>query len=197
MSGIDNKIQIVAFSTNEKEKSPNEIFSSFLKQHNSLILKKINPAMAFSMTLTGNSKPNIIMICSIFDLTKEYQGLSDVNCYLLFIDLEKEYSSKKLESIITYFKYYCKLDKKIYILGIESGKEGDKKYLTEKDITDIFLDTEQINYEYKGINLSKEKELSDVIMEILIYCSNHPLDEESEDNFEGKGDSGHSSCAIY
>ena len=58
------------------------------------------------------------MICSVLNLTKEYSGITDVNCYLLFVDLEKKDSIEKVQAIINYAKDNCKIGKKIFIINI-------------------------------------------------------------------------------
>ena len=62
----------------------------------------------------------------------------------------------------------------VYVIGIVSGKEDKTKNITKEDITKN-LDSEQVNYEYKEIDLSKVKELSDTLMEVLVYCSKHSI----------------------
>ena len=61
------------------------------------------------------------MICSVLNLTREYTGITDVNCYIVFIDLEKNDSKEKFDLILNYSKEYCELTKKIYVFGMISG----------------------------------------------------------------------------
>ena len=75
----DEKIQIVAFSTNDTSQTPNDIINIFLGQQNHKILKKSKFAIAFSTTLKNQTKETRIMICSVLNLTKEYSGITDVN----------------------------------------------------------------------------------------------------------------------
>ena len=197
MTEKNEKIQIVAFSTKEKDPSPNDIFEAFLEKYTHSMQKKSSRAMAFSMTLTDEEKPKNIMICSIIDLTVEYTGITEVNCYILFIDLENEDSNEKLESIESYIQQYCQLDKKLFIFGMVSGNEGTEKCLTREDILKS-LDIEDNNFEYKEINLSQLKEYSNDFMDILIYSSKHPIGENSKRNtYHDKGDDEGKSCEIY
>ena len=191
MSGEDDKIQIVAFSTNDKQQTPNDVINIFLENNNHLIIKKNRHAIAFSTTLANSTKSSKIMICSILNLTREYTGISDVNCYILFIDLEKEDSKDKFESIINYSKDYCELTKKVYVLGMVNG---DKTKVISKDFITKNLDQAQIEYEYREINLSKAKEVSDIIMEILIYSSKHSISGDDEVDKDGGKDG---SCEIF
>ena len=193
MSGQEEKIQIVAFSTNDTHQTPNDIINMFLENNNHLILKKSRHAIAFSTSIANSPKSTKIMVCSVLNLTREYTGITDVNCYVLFIDLEKEDSKEKFESILNYAKDYCELTKKIYVLGMVSGNDEETKHITKGDITRT-LDSAQVTYEYKEINLSKAKEVSDIIMDILVYSSKHSISGEDTKDKEG-GQAG--SCQIF
>ena len=193
MSGQEEKIQIVAFSTNDTQQTPNDVINMFLENNNHLILKKSRHAIAFSTTLANSNKSSKIMVCSVLNLTREYTGITDVNCYILFIDLEKEESKEKFETILNYAKDYCELAKKIYVLGMVSGNDEETKHITKGDITKT-LDSAQVAYEYKEINLSKAKEVSDTIMDVLVYSSKHSISGEETKDKEG-GQAG--SCEIF
>ena len=193
MSGQEEKIQIVAFSTNDTQQTPNDVINMFLENNNHLILKKSRHAIAFSTTLANSNKSSKIMVCSVLNLTREYTGITDVNCYILFIDLEKEESKEKFETILNYAKDYCELTKKIYVLGMVSGNDEEIKHITKGEITKT-LDSAQVAYEYKEINLSKAKEVSDTIMDVLVYSSKHSISGEETKDKEG-GQAG--SCAIF
>ena len=193
MASSEDKIQIVAFSTNETQQTPNDVLNIFLEQQNHLILKKSRHAIAFSTQLSDSSKSTKIMICSVLNLTREYTGITDVNCYLLFIDLEKENSKEKFDLILNYAKDYCELSKKLYVLGMVSGNEEETKHITKSDITKI-LESAQVNYEYKEINLSNSKQVSETIMSVLIYSSKHSISGGKEKDKE-EGQAG--SCHIY
>ena len=176
----DEKIQIVAFSTNDTSQTPNDIINIFLGQQNHKILKKSKFAIAFSTILKNQTKETRIMICSVLNLTKEYSGITDVNCYLLFVDLEKKDSIEKVQAIINYAKDNCKIGKKIFILGMISGNEEEEVQITKEDVTKI-IDEISSNYEYKEINMSKMKEIADIFMEILDYSTKHSIAEEEEE----------------
>ena len=176
----DEKIQIVAFSTNDTSQTPNDIINIFLGHQNHKILKKSKFAIAFSTILKNQTKETRIMICSVLNLTKEYSGITDVNCYLLFVDLEKKDSIEKVQAIINYAKDNCKIGKKIFILGMISGNEEEEVQITKEDVTKI-IDEITSNYEYKEINMSKMKEIADIFLEILDYSTKHSIAEEEEE----------------
>ena len=192
MSTPEDKIQIVAFSTNDSSQTPNDIINIYLEQNKHTILKKSRHAIAFTTTLSNTSKISKIMVCSVLNLTREYTGITDVNCYLLFVDLEKEDSAEKLESIINYAKDYCELTKKIYVFGMVSGNEEETRNIAKGDITKN-LDAAKVAYEYKEINLSKPKDVSEKIMDVLVYCTKHPI---SGDDADKDGGQAHS-CEIF
>ena len=189
----DEKLQIVAFSTNDTVQTPNDIINIFLGQQNHKILKKSKFAIAFSTMLKNQSKETRIMICSVLNLSKEYTGITDVNCYLLFIDLEKKDSLDKLKDIINYAKDNCRLSKKIFVLGMISGNEEEEVQVAKLDITKI-LDALNAKYEYKEINLSKMKQIADILLEVFDYCTKHSIDEDEE--IDKEGDQGRS-CMIF
>ena len=193
MSVVENKIQIVAFSTNDTHQTPNDVINIFLENNSHVILKKSRNAIAFSTTLPNSSKQIKIMISSVLNLTREYTGITEVNCYILFIDLEKEDSTEKFETILNYAKDYCELSKKIYVIGMFSGNEEEKRCINKDDIKKT-LDSSQISYEYKEITLTKAKGVSDIIMDILIYSSKHSISgEDIPDKDSGKD----GSCEIF
>ena len=117
MENNEKTIQIVAFTTNidtSQFSSPYEIIKIFLKYHNHILLKqKIGLALAFKTNLSKSKSDTQIMICSVLDLSREYNRIKDVNCYLLFIDLENKDSNNQLNLIKEYFIKYCNLSKKL------------------------------------------------------------------------------------
>ena len=194
MLDSEDKIQIVAFSTNESRHTPNDIINIFLEQHSHSIIKKNSQTLAFSTVLSNSAESIKVMICSILNLGRQYNGISDVNCYLLFIDLENEESKVKFESIINYIRNFCDLNKKIFVLGMLGGNNEEIKYINKEQIINTFK-IAQINYEYKEININKIKEVSDIIMEVLVYASENSIKDYTYQN-EKEGDKGNS-CAIF
>ena len=192
MSG-DEKIQIVAFSTNDNNQTPNDIINTFLEYNNHLILKKSRHAIAFSTNLANSPKSTKIMVCSVLNLAKEYTGITDVNCYILFIDLENADSKEKLDAILNYAKDHCELTKKIFVFGMVGANEDGEKLIAKEDITKTF-DEAQLIYEYKEIDLAKKKEVADAIMGIFIYSSKHSISGEVYKDKDGGKDG---SCVIY
>ena len=87
MDKNENTIQIVAFTTNSESSQfflPYDIIKRFVKSQDHIFVKqKAGLALAFKLML---SKPNLytkIMVCSALDLTREYNGIKEVNCYLM------------------------------------------------------------------------------------------------------------------
>ena len=193
-SSVDDKLQIVAFSTNDNSQTPNDIISIFLGQQNHQVLKKSRQAIAFSLNIKNSTKTTKIMICSVLNLNREYTGITDVNCYMLFIDLENKDSMKKFLDIISYAKEYCRLSKKIFVLGMISGNEEDEVQINKSDITKI-LDNLKAKYEYNEINLSKIKEISDIFMDILDYSTHHSIHEDEDQIDKDAGQA--KSCQIF
>ena len=186
------KIQIVAFSTNDSDYHPNIILKTFLENNNHLILKQTSLATAFTITLPETKKQTKIMICSVLKLNKDYTGINDVNCYLLFVDLEKE-DIPKFEYILNYIRENCDLSKKVYVLGMMKKKEG-KKYLNEEALKKYF-DSFKIIYEYKEIISDEKNDISNTFMNIFVYCLKNPI--SNEYNVDDKEGNQAGSCNIF
>ena len=179
MENYQNTIQIVAFSTNTDSTqiaSPYEIIKMYLKYHDHILLKKKDGlAIAFKTTLPNSSITTKIMICSALDLSREYNGIKDVNCYLLFVDLENKNSKNQLNLIIEYFLKNCNLLKKIYIIGIYSSYvENFKKSIEENQIKEMMSEAKINKYNYKELDVEDNNKVSDTIMEILVASENIP-----------------------
>ena len=174
MSDYDEKMHIVAFSTNDTNHSPNDILQILLDQYNHSILKKSRHAMSFNLVLPKEKKTTKIMLVSILDLTREYQGITDVNCYIIFIDLQSIQSKKTFDSIISFLKFHCNLIEKIYVLGIVNNKGDTNQIMNKKDIKQI-MDSEKFDYKYIELNLEKTKDVAESLLNIFIKISKEKL----------------------
>ena len=195
MEANEKIIQIVAFSTNinsSQFSSPYEIIKIFLKYHDHILLKqRIGLALAFKTLLPKSKIDTQIMICSVLDLLREYNGIKNVNCYLLFIDLESKESKEQLHLIIQYYLKYCNLSKKIYIIGLfNSYGENMKKNIDEAQIKEIFTKANISRFVYKEMNIEDQQKISDLITEIFINVDSLPNKKKAKtDNKEN--------CLIY
>ena len=187
----EKTIQIVAFTTNfdpNQFSSPYEIIKIFLKYHDHILLKQKNGlALAFKTTLPKSKKETQIMICSVYDLFREYNGIKEVNCYLLFVDLENKDSKNQLDLIIKYFLKYCSLSKKIYIIGIyNSDSENIQRYISEQEIKEIFENSNIMKIMYKEMNIEDTQKISDYILDIFVAVENIPtkrkISQENKEN---------------
>ena len=173
MENNEKTIQIVAFTTNTDSSqfsSPYEIFKIFLKYHDHILLKQRKGlALAFKISLPKDKSDTQIMICSVLDLLREYNGIKDVNCYLIFIDLENRELKNQFNLIIQYILKHCNLAKKIYIIGLYNNYlENSKKNIDEDEIKEIMKETKINKYIYKEMNLEDSQKISDFILEIFI-----------------------------
>ena len=196
MENYQNIIQIVAFSTNTDSTqipSPYEIIKMYLKYHDHVLLKKKDGlSIAFKTILPNSSLNSKIMICSALDLSREYNGIKDVNCYLLFVDLENKDSKNQLNLIIEYFLKNCNLLKKIYIMGIYSSYvENFKKSIDENQIKEMMKDAKINKYSYQELDVEDNNKVSDAISEILVAVENIP---NKKQKIQGTNDK---SCNIY
>ena len=195
MNDSNNKIQIVAFSTNDKEGTPNEIISTFLSFYSHKMIKKSKTVLAFSIEFPDSNIETKIMICSILNLTKDYSGITDVNCYVLVVHLDKEDAASKLEEILQYMKEYCDETKKIFIMGVTPSK-GATQVITQKDITKQMENFGQ-KYEYHTLKLSESQEVADYILQVFMYSKNHLINQDDEDEADMKDGGQSHSCVIF
>ena len=187
-----DKIQIVAFSTNESDHNPNSLINTYLENTNHLLIKKTSVATAFTTMLPNTSKQIKIMICSVLNLSKEYTGITDVNCYLLYIDLEKEDSKEKFDAIMNYAKEYCDLGKKIYVFGM-TYTDG-KKYIEREAIENDLIEA-QVIYEYNELNLNDKKNICDSFSNVFEYSLKIALPGDNKGDDKDDGQAG--SCDIF
>ena len=179
MSAREETIQIVSFSTNNTNCNPNDIFNILLEQYTHTIVKKSRHIITFTLVLPDTVQTTKIMMCSILNLNREYTGITDVNCYLIFIDLQCENSKDSFDSILSYAQNYCDLNKKIYALGIFNKENDTKQKISKGDIKKI-MDSGKLNYEYIEINLVKKEEVADILLNILSSSSKEFSREEGK-----------------
>ena len=184
------KIQIIAFTTNEKDRSPYNILSIYFDNNNHNIIKKNQQLLAFSTTLPGNKKSTKVMICTLIDLNIEYEGLDDVNCYIIIIDLQKDSSKDKYSEIISFINNSCDVSKKIFLLGVKDNKENDEIKISQEEIEKKIKELKR-DYDYFELNLDNSQEISDKILEILNYSFTNSIDLK-----QGGEDKSHS-CLIF
>ena len=101
MSNPNDNIQIISFTTNDISLNTNNILKILLEKYNHIIINESRHAMSFDIEFPNSVNPTNIMICCLTDLSKEYSGITDVNFYMIFIDLQNEKSKESLESIIS------------------------------------------------------------------------------------------------
>ena len=189
----EEKIQIVAFSTNESNQTPNDILQILLDQYTHTIIKKSRHAIALTLVLPDSINSTKIMMCSVLNLTREYTGITDVNCYFIFIDLQNENSKENFDLIISYFKDYCDLTKKIFIIGF-INKDNNTKHIISKEEVKRVMDSGNLNYEYFELNLNKTKEVSDSLLNIFVKSSK---DENVGEFKNDKNEKQAHSCNVY
>ena len=185
MSENEEKIQIVSFSTNDANYSPIDILQVLLDQYTHTVIKKSRHAIAFMMALPDSIKQTKIMMCSVLNLSREYTGITDVNCYLIFIDLKNENSKEAFDLIISYLKENCDLSKKIFVLGIINKENDIKQIISEEEIVKV-MDSGNLIYEYIELNLEKKKEVADSLLNIFVKCSKEEAKDDKQIEKDGK-----------
>lgn len=183
MDKNENTIQIVAFTTNSESSQfflPYDIIKRFVKSQDHIFVKqKAGLALAFKL-------------CSALDLTREYNGIKEVNCYLFFVDLESKDSENQLNLIIKYFLKYCNLSRKIYILGLYSSNiENSLKNIDEKCIKKIMESSKINKYKYKEMNIEDNQIISKFLLDIFLEVEKISITKKK------KSEETKENCLIY
>ena len=116
MSG--DEFQIVAFSTNETTPTANDILKIFLDQHSHIIKVQSMHTISCEFTLQNDPQPKKLMMASLSDLNRTYEGISDVSFYFVFVHMDYPHVQKNLELIGSYMKKYCDLSKRIFVFSV-------------------------------------------------------------------------------
>ena len=169
----EQKLHIVSFSTNEIKYNPNLLIKLYLEKNKHLLLKSTLISTIFSIKFPNQEKDTKVMFCSILNASREYIGIKDVNCYILYIDLESEKSKSKFELILNYAMEYFDFSKKLYVYGLLDKTKGKTK-INKEDIIE-YVEELYIPYEYKEINIKEIKEICDSFTEIFNYSLLHPI----------------------
>ena len=142
-----------------------------------------------------SQKTTKVMVCSLIDLDIQYEGINNVNCYIVIIDLQKESSKEKLEQLVQFIQNCCETTKKFFLLGVkkvDDDEEQNEIKVTKKEIEEK-LDGLNLDYEYYELNADNSIEISDKIIEMFKFCFTNTLDEN--DDIKDENDS--RSCFIY
>ena len=169
----EQKLYIVSFSTNEIKYNPNLLIKLYLEKNKYSLLKSTLISTIFSIKFPNQEKDTKVMFCSILNVSREYLGIKDVNCYILYIDLESEKSKSKFELILNYAMEYFDFSKKLYVYGLLDKTKGKTK-INKEDIIE-YVEELYIPYEYKEINIKEIKEICDSFTEIFNYSLLHPI----------------------
>ena len=163
MSKDSSTFTMVCFTTNNDRFSPLSIMTKFIKNagYNDIKLIK-NKGINFNYKLENNQyKINklLILIREIINLDNgKYDVCLLADSYLIIIDLEKDDTYEKLDSIINFMKNICDLDKSIFVLGVYNDANNTNKDLDEENIIE-FLDGKNLIYEYVESNVDSIKDL--------------------------------------
>ena len=191
----EEKIQIVAFSTNDTEDTPLDIINKYLSNIKYNILKKTKHAIAFTTKFPGFKIFHKIMICYVSNFNKEYNGITDVNCYLFFINYENTENKEKVDIILKYINDNCELSKKFFVFLM---KKGNNTEIKPDEIKKKF-EKLSLNFEIKSLNLNNQNDVYNAMKGILIYSTKHGIngnDEENDENID-KEKGMHKSCIIF
>lgn len=188
----DSDFQIVAFSTNETYPTANDILKIFLDQHSHIITTESLHAISCEFSLP-NSAPKKIMMITLNEINRIYEGVSDVSFYFLFVHLDFSNVQNNFEMICSYMKKYCDINKKIFIFGILKDELCLRKISNEK--IESIIKGYFVNYKYYEINLMNKIGIRDILLNIFL---SFPDEIGNATNIK-KNEVGHKahSCVFY
>jgi hypothetical protein len=171
----NEEFKIVAFCTNETSPSPNDIIKIFLDQHSSIITTQSLHVISCEFSLPNFSQPKKMRMISLPDISRIYDGISDVNFYFLFVYLDNINAQKNFELVCDYMKKHCDLKKKIFIFGVLKD-EFSLKNISKENIQKI-CDLMLFNYIYYEISMANRENIVEIFLNIFSEFS-----QESENN---------------
>ena len=180
MSGLD--YEIVAFTTNESFLSPNEIIKIFFNFHPHDIKAETSNTISCIVSPINHPSSLNIMMCSLPDLKRTYEGLCDVSFYFLFVDLQKEDAQNAFDKIWSYMLKNCDLNKKIYTFGVIRNKLDLKNIKKENIIKEL---EGKVKYKYFEICMEDRKNIGDIFLNIFLPISPN-VKKDKELKFEPK-----------
>ena len=194
MSKIKKKFKTLSFSTPIPNLSPCSVLNIFLSNNLCSNIKNINN---HSIEYDYQLDSNVIVhtqFSEAYTLNRKYDMSIYADSYIIIIDLESEVSYTNLDSIISYMKENCNIEKKIFFLGIYKNVDNINEDLKEENIKD-FIDNKKLNYDYLELNIEYKNDLIK-IMEFITNqsISNKDGKENSFDNNEGQSKS---KCILY
>ena len=181
------KLQLISFTSNINALKPNDVFNKFLQVHSPEILKHSDKRLSF---LWKHNKEEIkVMIYTITELNRDYNGINDVVCYFVFIH-SIEADMNNVNEIITYIHINCDHSRKIFFV-CEKNEKNDQhaeQKLKEK------LKPYGWNFQIKIVNINEDKVIAEFITHTFDQCKLQ-LEKESEEK-EKKDEGQSKSCMV-
>ena len=172
MSKKPYNFTMVCFSTNNNRFSPLSIMQKFIKNAGYDNTKLINNnALNFNYKIDQNQFKINQLIMLMYEIINLEGGNYDIctlaYSYLIIIDLEKEDTYQKLDTIFNFMKNICDLEKTIFVLGVYIDANNTNKDLDEENIIE-YLDEQKLIYEYVESNVDSIKDLIKTIDFIIM-----------------------------
>ena len=99
----------------------------------------------------------------IYPLSKSHKINDDVDCYIIFFDLENNESLIELNKILNFISDTCDTYKKIYLINFYTNEKNKKSNLTEENIDVYFGKYALTNYDISEVNIDSSDEIVKVI----------------------------------
>ena len=145
--------------------NPLRIINEFLDIHLFLESEKIQKSSSeikYSFNFNFSEENEIFFdIIVLNDLSYIHDVSLEADAYLVFTNLEKEYTSEQLEKIIKYILESCAMEKKTYLVGMYK----DKILPTlNRETLESYFEEEKFNCEYYQIKCEDNNEYNHACM---------------------------------
>ena len=192
--------EAIIFSTNYQNFSAISIMKQYFMSTNCLDIKYDNENhVTFMHSLSIGKNSQINCKNSYFEITplsKNVKIKEEIDCFIIFFDLEYNDSLDELNKILKLISDICDIDRKIYLITLYTNENNIKSEIDEENVNNYFGRYMLNSYDISKINMEKQEELPNKI-DII---TKEALQEKNLINGDMKdfdSDKSKSMCLIY
>ena len=161
----------VCFSTNYKNFSSMKIINQYFMNVDNLDINRIDENnVIFKKKVKIGDKAEIECTNKIFEVSpmeKNVKLKKDNDCFIIFVDLEYNYSLGELNKTLKIIENLNENDKYLYIINFYTEENNIKKNIDENNIKNLLDRNGFSNYSINKINLNISEELIKTIDAII------------------------------
>ena len=167
-NNLEEKVTFTAgcFSTNYENLSPISIMKQYFLSSECQDIFYKDSQVDFTHKILEENGTTMVCTNSFFEfnlLQKKKKITVEIDCFIIFLDLENNNSLVELNKILEFISKYCNKNLKIYVLNIFTVEKNIKSNLTDDNINVYFGNYYLTNYDISSVNLGSSDELVKVI----------------------------------